>query len=269
MKKIFSSYCELPRWIRKPLWKAWHKYLAKKDKHALTIFMNYGYAGLNGEGKTVDLADGDEPNRFSIQLYHHVASGTELKGRDVLEVGCGRGGGASYIMGYFAPNLYVGLDQSKSGTAFCNRYFKMSGLSFVRGYAENLPFKEGSFDCVINIESSRCYGDMNAFLSGVWKVLRPGGNFLLADLRTGEGKEELKAQLQAAGFKTLKEEKITQNVIRSLELDDARRKKLIEENVPGYLKNSFWEWAGVRGSDRYYSFINGDMDYWNFILQKA
>lgn len=35
-----------------------------------------------------------------------------LKGQNVLEVGCGRGGGLSYISRYLTPNLCIGIDYS-------------------------------------------------------------------------------------------------------------------------------------------------------------
>ena len=42
-------------------------------------------------------AESDEPSRFAIQLYHRTATQVDLSGKRVLEVGCGHGGGASYI----------------------------------------------------------------------------------------------------------------------------------------------------------------------------
>ncbi|MDP7642602.1 MAG: hypothetical protein QGI52_09130, partial [Alphaproteobacteria bacterium] len=48
---------------------------------------------------------------------------------------------------------------------------------------------------VINVESSFFYGDMAAFLAEVDRVLRPGGYFLLADIRLVQEVEPLFANL--------------------------------------------------------------------------
>ena len=79
--------------------------------------MNYGYADLDNP-KTIELKPEDEAERYGLQLYHQAASWANLKGKDVLEVGSGRGGGASYIARYLEPNSYVGIDLSEPGIQF-------------------------------------------------------------------------------------------------------------------------------------------------------
>ncbi len=59
--------------------------------------MNYGYLGSDDETFSLELEPDDEKNRLSIQLYHFVVHEIDLKGQQVLEVGSGRGGGASFI----------------------------------------------------------------------------------------------------------------------------------------------------------------------------
>ena len=60
-------------WLKKFIWKRWYQYIAGY-RNAEWEFMNYGYAPTTGEPETVELTPGDEPNRFSIQLYHRVAT---------------------------------------------------------------------------------------------------------------------------------------------------------------------------------------------------
>jgi hypothetical protein len=43
------------------------------------------------------------------------------------------------------------------------------------------------FNPVINIESAHCYWSMDTFLPQVGRVLRPGGGFSFADLRSVAG----------------------------------------------------------------------------------
>jgi hypothetical protein len=57
---------------------------------------------------TLRLAETDEPDRHWIQLYHHVAGAVDLEKCTVLEVGSGRGGGASFIKRYLRPASVIG-----------------------------------------------------------------------------------------------------------------------------------------------------------------
>jgi SAM-dependent methyltransferase len=79
----------------------------------------------------------------------------------------------------------------------CNRHRLAPGLAFVCGDALSMPFPAFSFDAVVNIESSHCYESMDTFLSEVCRVLRPGGRFFFADLRSMDGVNALREQFNA------------------------------------------------------------------------
>src|SRR3954465_7570364 len=88
--------------LRQLAWRACYELLAARVRRPEWAFMNYGYAPV-GRGPFEGPATGpaldpaDEPDRFCIQLYAHTLEGVDVAGRDVLEVGSGRGGGASWI----------------------------------------------------------------------------------------------------------------------------------------------------------------------------
>ena len=109
------------------------------------------------------LAEFDEPNRFPIQLYHRTATQVDLSGKRVLEVSCGHGGGASYLVRTLHPASYTGLDLNPAGIAFCRKRHNLPGLDFVQGNAEDLPFADESFDAVINVESSHWLPSVRPF----------------------------------------------------------------------------------------------------------
>jgi ubiquinone/menaquinone biosynthesis C-methylase UbiE len=99
------------------------------DRKNAAKFLNYGYEKLNGDPR-LELKDIDESDRYCIQLYNHSVENSDLKGKTVLEVGCGRGGGASFISRYYKPECYVGLDITQSSIDFCNQHYKdIKGLS--------------------------------------------------------------------------------------------------------------------------------------------
>ncbi|MBN1187984.1 MAG: methyltransferase domain-containing protein [Bacteroidales bacterium] len=267
LDKFVEKYCEFPKALRRPMWHVWHKLLIKYDKDARVNFMNYGYHSLNGD-KPVILKKEDETNRYCIQLYDHVVNKADLANTDVLEVGSGRGGGASYIARYYKPRTYTGLDMSGSLIDFCNRHYKTPGLSFVKGVAENPPFDNHSFDVIVNVESARCYRSLEVFFNEVHRLLRPGGHFLFADMIDKGEVEDMHDKLKSCGFEIIENKNITKNIAHALDNDSERRESLIQEKVPGFLKNSFAQFAGTKGTERYHSFTNGKFEYWSYRLKK-
>ena len=267
MSTIADMYAELPLPIRKPLWQIWHKVMIKYDNEVAANFMNYGYHGLNGD-PYLELQEGDENDRYCIQLYDHVVNRAELLNKEVLEVGSGRGGGASYISRYYKPKSYTGLDISASIIDFCNEYYDVPGLSFKKGIAEKLPYDPQSFDAVVNVESARCYRSLTAFFKQVHRVLKDNGKFLFADMVRPHRVEEMKSKLAECGFRMVHETDITANVVESLDRDTDRRAQLIRKKVPGFLVGPFDSFAGNKGTERYLSFTNGTYQYWSFVLQK-
>lgn len=265
---LYTLFSRLSPKLRGSFFKHWYQFLSRFYQRKDWIFMNYGYAPLTDQTRKIELDKSDEEDRFFIQLYHQVASAVDLRDLEVLEVGSGRGGGADYIKRYLKPNRLVGVDLSESAVLFCNTIYDNNGLSFKVGNAESLPFPDDSFDIVINVESSHCYGSMEAFLGEVKRVLRKGGYFLFADFRRTETLDSLRENLKNSGLTLIKETDITPNIIEALELDNKRRTALIEEKVPKSLVGFFLQFAGVKGSKIYERFCCGETLYLNFVLKK-
>jgi SAM-dependent methyltransferase len=162
------------------LWRGWYQFLAARYRDPSWTFMNYGYRPPEPVAPLV-LDPADEADRSCIQLYDVVSGAVPLAGREVLEIGSGRGGGASYVARYLKPRRMVAVDLSTRAVALCRARFDLPGLSFQEGDAEQLPFGDRAFDAVLNVESSHCYGRLPVFLREVRRVLRPGGEFLYAD----------------------------------------------------------------------------------------
>ena len=172
--------------FRRFIWKHWYNHMASIYKKININLMNYGYVSKDVNDDKLELDNCDEKERYCIQLYHHVASAVSLAGLKVLEVGCGRGGGASFIKRYLKPRSLTGIDFSEKNISFCHQKQQLSGLNFELGDAESLQFDDNSFDAVINVESSHCYQQTAKFFAEVYRVLRPNGHFLFTDFRPKE-----------------------------------------------------------------------------------
>ena len=141
-------------------------------------------------------------------------------------------------------------------------------MKFVCGDAENLPFDDNTFDAVINVESSHCYGDMVAFLQEVKRVLKSGGKFSWTDFRIKSNLVYLNNSFEKSGLKLVREEMITENVIKALDEIHDKKMTVIDDYVPRFLKSSFMQFAGVKHSKVYDAFVNGDTVYLGKIFEK-
>jgi SAM-dependent methyltransferase len=250
-------------------WRALYELLAARVRRPEWAFMNYGYAPLDDGRDTLVLDPADEPDRMCIQLYEHVARDVDLRGADVLEVGCGRGGGSSFLARYHAPRTVTGVDLSRAAVALCRRHRHAPGLTFVQGDALDLPFAGESFDVVVNVESSHCYPSVETFLREVHRVLRPGGSLLFADLRGREEMTALEAALRTGPLEVADVRDITANVCAALELDDDRRRALLDAWIPRPLRRPFERFAAVEGSSTHARFRAGENRYTSARLVRA
>jgi len=248
--------------------KYWYQHLAGKYHLQDWTFMNYGYADLNGDLK-LTLREDDEVDRYYIQLYHYVASVTDFKDKKVLEVGSGRGGGCYYMARYLMPSQLIGMDYSHNAVDLCNRLYTLPNLRFRYGDAESIPFPDHSFDVVINVESSHCYRSVPKFIREVARVLKPGGFFSWADLRWSSGIRETDLIFRKSGLRLIKEEDITPNVIRALEMVHTEKLNTIQAHAPKYMWKLMREFTGTTGTKVFNAFRSRKKVYLSKFLQKV
>ena len=258
------------RWplLRRLFWRRWYQALTKRRQQSDFVFMNYGYIILNESEVAPALEPVHEAQRNWIQLYHHVVSKADIAGKQVLEVGSGRGGGAAYVHHYLKPAEMLGLDLASRAVEFSNRVHVADGLSYLQGDAEDLPLEDSSRDVVVNVESSHCYGSMRKFLAEVSRVLRPGGYFCYADLRTVEGAATLRQELEATGMNIVRQEDLAPNVMAALREDNAMKRDYIQKEAPKWLQEPLETFAGVEGSAIWRGLESGGTLYPHYLMQK-
>ena len=263
MPYLYRLLEHIPPSVRRIVVQHWYQYAAGKYRDKDWTFMNWGFVDLDSKASRLELDPALEAERYSVQLYHHVASAVDIKGKDVLEVGSGRGGGAAYIKRCLQPRSMTGIDFSANAVDFCQVTHTAEGLTFIAGDAESLPFDDHSFDVVINVESSHTYGSMETFLGEVTRVLRPNGYFLFADARPKESLYTLRCQLQDSGLHILNERDISQNVLKALKTDSFHKYTFVTSKVRQVIAKTITNFAGIRGL----SF--GEIQYLSVVMQKG
>lgn len=252
--------------IRRSAWKLWYSFLTRRLLEEDVLFLNYAFE--EEPPMNVPLEPQDEPHRACIQLYHHVATQAPLRLKDVLEVSCGHGGGASYLARTLEPRRYTALDLNAAAIHYCRQRHRVNGLDFLQGDAENLPFASNTFDAVINVEASHCYPSFARFVKQVARVLRPGGHFLYADFRSNEGLAEWEKALTGAPLQILRTRSINTEVLRGLEVNSSRSLQLIARHLPKFLHPLGRNFAGVKGSRMYNDLFTGGLAYRSYFLEK-
>jgi ubiquinone/menaquinone biosynthesis C-methylase UbiE len=229
---------------------------------------NYGFAP----------AETDEPERFQLQLYAELikllaASSGELVAKGVLEISCGRGGGFRHLIGLLPVQPHaIGLDFSINAIRYCtHRYKEHPNVAFVCGHALRLPFRDMSFDVVVNVEASHAYRDDPAFLREVSRVLVRGGKFLYADYRRRYNVPTLERLARDTGFSGTFHD-ITANVVAACRLDAGRRQALIRAAVPWYYRvlanERLKRYAAIPGTLNFERFQGGDRLYFMTCLTR-
>jgi ubiquinone/menaquinone biosynthesis C-methylase UbiE len=264
--RIFATLLKFsPASLQNRLWKWWYQKLSKSHNKKDFRFMNYGFIDNSPPTLTTE----DEPYRLFIQLYYMNIKNVELNEREVLEVGSGRGGGASWIAKSMQPSSLTGVDFSGEAVSLCNNWYKnQNNLTFIEGNAEDLPFSDSSFDVVYNVESSHCYGNVSKFVEEAYRVLRDGGSFCWTDFRDDKTMELTEQIFLDAGFNIVSKKDITQEVLDALDSINDAKKERISELVPKSIRRSFETFAGVQGTPVYEAFKNQKLKYFCFQMSK-
>ena len=253
--------------FKQVFWKLWYRYLSNRIGTDPVTFLNYGYWPPQGE--TLTLEPEDEANRPVIQLYHYVASGMDLTNRDVLEVSCGHGGGASFVKRYHRPKSYTAIDQNPKAIEYNRQTHAGLGIDFRVGDAQALEFPDEHFDAILNVEASHCYPRQDEFFKSAYRVLRAGGHLLYADFRTPVTAPQLDRDIAEAGFEIKTKTDITPHVLSSLKRLSERYRKLVHGFAPKILHPVMESFAAVEGSGVFNSFVNRERIYFSYSLVKA
>lgn len=103
----------------------------------------------------------------------------------ILDIGCGTGALSFALAARCGPDVQVtGVDISEGMLRRASAKARQIGsddCSFVHGSAERLPLPNSSVDLAVSSSSFHFWGDTNAGLREIARVLKPGGTLLLLD----------------------------------------------------------------------------------------
>ena len=236
-----------------------------KNKVGDLRFMNYGYASESDRNAPLTV---EFIHQLQSNLYLFLMNQIPLEGKDIIEIGCGRGGGCSLLRSYFKPARVVGTDISGFNIKKAIKKFKPLNIEFRQGDAEKQQFPDDSFDVVINLESSHCYPSKKNFFNNVYSILKPEGYFLYADVfRTEETIIEAERYIKEKGFVIKKKEDITKNVILSLELFAEKRDEMLKMS-PVLRQFKIHEKFAASDSVNFSKFKSGEKKYLFYLLKK-
>ena len=107
-----------------------------------------------------------------------------LKGKRILDIGCGSGELANELAK--TAQQVIGLDLSKQWIGYCQDKYDRKNLQFIQANAHDLKvFKDGSFDVVImNMVLPNIYraSEIRKIFSEIKRVTKNNGDFIFSDL---------------------------------------------------------------------------------------
>jgi SAM-dependent methyltransferase len=123
--------------------------------------------------------DGDWSRRFVLDRPM-LARATRRDFVDAIDIGCGEGRFCRML--HAAGLRTVGIDPTSQ---LLQRALQLdSGGDYRQGRAEALPVSDSSFDLAISYLSLIDIPDLSAAIAEMWRVLKPGGTVLVANLQS-------------------------------------------------------------------------------------
>lgn len=134
--------------------------------------------------------DSDDLEAAQLRHYARLVQAVDLQpGQRVLDIGSGDGDMILELAGQFPECSFVGVELSPVRCRNANQALTRQSeavrarVAFVEGSALQLPFEDGSFDCILSSGVFYHVPDTRGALAEAFRVLRPGGAMAFDDLQ--------------------------------------------------------------------------------------
>jgi ubiquinone/menaquinone biosynthesis C-methylase UbiE len=113
-----------------------------------------------------------------IARYHFASS--LVHGKSVADIACGTGYGTRMLAEAGAKSVH-GIDLSEKAIAFARKYYSVPNARFTVADAEELTsLGNQEFDLVVSFETIEHLANVEVYLDGMVRILRPGGQYLVS-----------------------------------------------------------------------------------------
>jgi ubiquinone/menaquinone biosynthesis C-methylase UbiE len=141
-----------------------------KKYYGYSDFFNYGYWDEN----TPDQKTACE------NLVEKLLSFLPTKMGTILDVACGKGATAHYLLKYYKPQDITGINISQKQLATCRA--KIPEATFLLMDAAHLEFEDNCFENIMCLEAVFHFHTREKFLQEAYRVLKPRGSLVLTDI---------------------------------------------------------------------------------------
>lgn len=126
------------------------------------------------------IPDGKTKSRMHLEHMAHYRFATKyVKGKTVLDTGCGAGYGSAFLKKVGAKKV-VGVDIDPPTIEYTKNHYRLSGLEFQVMDCTHLKFRDEVFDIVVSFEVLEHIKNYSQYLAEIKRVLKPGGLLILS-----------------------------------------------------------------------------------------
>lgn len=112
-------------------------------------------------------------------IQQHVQ---ELSANAILELGSGKGFNLAYLASRNPKAEFVGIDLTPAHIRIATKkYSNLSNLRFIQGDFQSLPLENNTFDLLFEVEALCHAQDVASAFRETYRILKPGGRFVLFD----------------------------------------------------------------------------------------
>lgn len=119
-----------------------------------------------------------DPDLFHEHMARYAFACRLARHKRVLDAACGSGYGSAALAAQ--ASFVAALDISREAVEAARRAYARPNLAFLAARAEQMPFRDATFDLIVAFEVIEHLDDWRALLAEARRLLAPGGQFIVS-----------------------------------------------------------------------------------------